>query len=192
MLSSIGTCILEAVLQLWFSSFLLHPLGASTVGLSSWPWHYWKCTFTRSTAKSSTSVLFAQWPSNQQTAPWLTWPASTQQSLTRLLSKYFVIICSSPLLHSSTAASTFCLSCLFFFLSFFLLLFVSVLISEELPLCWQRSVPNHGMLSLIQLLPPRLGGEEFGQGRVEHLQTDLNCHRLVELGWHLLIVPESG
>lgn len=119
MLPSIGTCILEAVLRLWFSSFLLHPLGASIVGLSSWPWHYWKCTFMRSTAKSSTSVLFAQWPSSQQTAPWLTWPASIQQSLTRLLSEYFVITRSSPLLVSSTTASTFHLSWFFLFPFFF-------------------------------------------------------------------------
>ena len=103
------------------------------VGLSSWPWHYWKCTFMRSTAKSSTSVLFAQWPSSQQTAPWLTWPASIQQSLTRLLSEYFVITRSSPLLVSSTTASTFHLS--WFFLFPFFLLLVPILVSEELPLC---------------------------------------------------------
>lgn len=59
---------------------------------------------------------------------------------------------------------------------FFCCLFLS-LYQKSCPfVCWQRFVPNRGMLSLIQMLPPWVGGEEFGQGRVEHLQTDLNCH----------------
>lgn len=131
------------------------PPGASIVVMSSWPSHCWKCTFMRNTAKSSTSVLFAQWPSSQQTAPRLTWPASTQESLTRRLSEYFVIICSFPLLGSSRAPP---------FHPFFLFFFVFCPHIRKIAatVCWQRFVPNNRVLSLIRMQSAWVGGEELG------------------------------
>lgn len=138
--------------------FVMPPPGASIVELSSWPSPCSKCTSTRNIVKSSTSVLFAQRPSSLPKAPWLTWPASTQQSLTRLLSKCFGFI-----LLLYWVAPGFPLSLTVFFFCFW---FLSL---------YKRSAAlfaSRGLFQTRACLGTNtvfwVGGEYFGQARAKH------------------------